>query len=105
MAHTIWLRHTAVRGADWHPCWAQADHKAPTEFLGPSPAPSPLHPASRRTMKILVPVHTKLAAHTTRHVVVRYGLVPTAREPVLNRQCGLLQTNDYTTQVHRSIYR
>src|SRR5437016_1947346 len=42
-------------------------------------------------MEILVPVHAKLAAHTTRHVVVRYGLVPTAREPILNRQCGHLQ--------------
>src|SRR6266540_319874 len=62
----------------------QADHKAPTQFLGPTPASSTLHPASRRTMEILVLVHAKLAAHTTRHVVVRYGLVPTAREPVLN---------------------
>src|SRR6266508_2835542 len=83
----------------------QADHKAPTQFLGPTPASSTLHPASRRTMKILVPAHAKPATHTTGHVVVRYGLVPMARESVLNRQCGLLQTNGYTTQVHQSIYR
>src|SRR5438128_3580975 len=83
----------------------QADHKAPTQFLGPTPVSSTLHPASRRTMEILVPVHAKLAAHTTRHVVVRYGLVPTAREPVLNRQCGHLQAIGYTTQVYRSSYR
>src|SRR6266540_3076705 len=83
----------------------QADHKAPTQFLGPTPASSTLHPASRRTVKILVPAHAKPAAHTTRHVVVRYGLVPTAQERVLNRQCGLLQTNGYTTQVHHGIYR
>src|SRR5438105_10022879 len=79
----------------------QADHKAPTPFLGPTLASSTLHPASRRTMEILVPVHAKLAAHTTRHVVVRYGLVPTAREPVLNRQCGHPQAIGYTTQVYQ----
>ena len=83
----------------------QADHKAPTQFLGPTPASSTLHPASRRTMKILVPVHAKPVAHTTGHVVVRYGLVPTAREPVLNRQCRHLQAISYTTQVYRSSYR
>ena len=32
--------------------------------------------------------HTKPAAHTTGRVVARYGLFPTAREPVLNCQCG-----------------
>src|SRR5438105_9188653 len=83
----------------------QADHKAPTQFLGPTPASSKLHPASRRTMKILVPAHAKPAAHTTGHVVVRYGLVPTAREPVLNRRCRHLQAIGYTTQVYRSSYR
>src|SRR6266542_3037272 len=83
----------------------QADHKASTQFLGPTPTSSTLHPASRRTMKILVPAHAKPAAHTTGHSVVRYGLVPTARESVLNRQCGLLQTNGYTTQVHQGICR
>src|SRR6266540_6514917 len=67
----------------------QADHKAPTQFLGPTPASSTLHPASRRTMEILVPAYAKPAAHTTGHVVVRYGLVPTTQEPVLNHQCGL----------------
>src|SRR6266540_6217681 len=83
----------------------QADHKAPTQFLGPTPASSMLHPASRRTMKILAPAHAKPAAHTIGHVVVRYGLVPTAREPVLNHQCGHLQTIGYTTQVYQSSYR
>ena len=66
---------------------SQAGHRASTQFLGPTPASSTLHPASGGTMEILDPVHTKPAAHTTGHVVVRYGLVPTAREPVLNRQC------------------
>src|SRR6266498_1208461 len=32
--------------------------------------------------------HTKPAAHTTGRVVARYGLFPTAREPILNCQCG-----------------
>ena len=73
----------------------QADHKAPTQFLDPTPASSTLHPASRRTMKILAPAHAKPAAHTTGHVVVRYGLVPMAQEPVLNRQRWLLQTNGH----------
>ena len=31
--------------------------------------------------------HTKPAAHTTGRVVARYGLFPTAQEPVLNHQC------------------
>src|SRR6266498_3755451 len=83
----------------------QADHKASTQFLGPTPASSTLHPASCGTMEILDPVHAKLAAHTTGHVVVRYGSVPTAREPVLNRQCRHLQAIGYTTQVYRSSYR
>src|SRR5438132_11290644 len=83
----------------------QADHKASTQFLGPTLSSSTLHPASRRTMKILVPAHTKPAAHTTVHVVVRYGSVPMAREPVLNRQCRHLQAIGYTTQVYRSSYR
>src|SRR5438132_10846074 len=83
----------------------QADHKASTQFLGPTLSSSTLHPASRRTMKILVPAHTKPVAHTTRHVVVRYDSVPTAREPVLNRQCRHLQAIGYTTQVYRSSYR
>ena len=56
-------------------------------------------------MEILVPVHAKLAAHTTRHVVVRYGLVPTAQEPILNRQRMLLQTNGHAAQrMAQSIY-
>src|SRR6266508_2014593 len=83
----------------------QADHKASTQFLGPTPASSTLHPASRRTMEIMVPTHAKPVAHTTGHVVVRYGLVPTAREPVLNHQCRHLQAIGYTTQVYRSSYR
>src|SRR5438105_4930813 len=83
----------------------QADHKAPTQFLGPTAASSTLHPTSCRTMKILVPVHAKPAAHTMRHVVVRYGLVPMAQEPVRNRQCGHLQTIGYTKQVYQSFYR
>src|SRR6266508_3170961 len=83
----------------------QAVHKASTQFLGPTPASSTLHPASGGTMEILDPVHTKPAAHTTGHVVVRYGSVPMAREPVLNRQCGHLQAIGYATQVHRSSYR
>jgi len=87
------------------PAGPQADHKAPTQFLGPTPASSTLHPASGGTMEILDPVHTKPAAHTTGHVVVRYGSVPTAREPVLNRQCRHLQAIGYTTQVYRSSYK
>src|SRR6266542_6212121 len=83
----------------------QADHRAFTQILGPTPASSTLHPASGGTMEILDPVHTKPAAHTTGHVVVRYGSVPTAREPVHNRQCRHLQAIGYTTQVHRSSYR
>src|SRR6266508_3577566 len=71
----------------------QADHRAFTQFLGPTPASSTLHPASGGTMEILDPVHTKPAAHTTGHVVVRYGSVSTAREPVLNRQCRHLQAS------------
>src|SRR6266511_4353360 len=74
----------------------QADHKAPTQFLCPTLASSTLHPASRRTMKILVPAHAKPAAHTIGHVVVRYGLVPMAREPVLNHKCRHLQAIGYT---------
>src|SRR5438132_3983592 len=76
----------------------QADHRVFTQFLGPTPASSTLHPASGGTMEILDPVHTKPAAHTTGHVVVRYGSVPTAREPVLNRQCRHLQAIGYRSR-------
>src|SRR5438876_16538 len=66
--------------------------------LGHSPASSTLHPASRRTMKILAPAYAKPEAHTPGHVVVRYGLVPTAQEPVLKHQRGFLQTNRHAAQ-------
>src|SRR5438132_13975223 len=70
MAHTNWLRHTRVRGTDWHPCWAHVQQMS----HGPSPASSSLHPATRRTMKILVPVRAKPFAHTPGHMVVRLWL-------------------------------
>src|SRR5436189_3195781 len=73
--------------------------------LGHSPASSTLHPASRRTMKILAPAYAKPEVHTSGHVVVRYGLVPTAQEPILNRQRMLLQTNGHAAQrMAQSIY-
>src|SRR6266508_7048547 len=48
MAHTNWLRYTRVRGTNWHLCWTHVQQMS----HGPSPASSPLHPASaelRRT--------------------------------------------------------
>ena len=56
MAHTSWLTgSTKALGSTWRPCWAQGFNKGSC----PSPASSPLHPATRRTMKILVPVRAK----------------------------------------------
>src|SRR6266540_227092 len=65
----------------------QADHKAPTQFLGPTPASSTLHPASRRTMKILVPVRAKPAARTMK--ILAAGLARTGtRIFIVVREAG-----------------
>src|SRR5207253_2929412 len=54
-----------------------------------TPSPVLLSPLRRRPMAhTSCPKHTKPAAHSAGRLVARYGLFPTAREPVLNCQCG-----------------
>src|SRR6266542_3496423 len=98
MAHTSCPNHTSVHGHSQHPCWALTQGIQPNisaHFI--IPFTKQLAPHRRHLRCTLPPAelwrswfqnHTKPAAHTTGRVVARYGLFPTAQEPVLNRQCG-----------------
>src|SRR6266542_4758830 len=100
MAHTNWLRHTRVRGTDWHPCWTHVQQMS----HGPSPASSPLHTASaelRRFWFQYVPSPKPILRD-----IWLYGcsLVPTAQDSVLNCQCGLLLTTDSVTRTSQGLH-
>src|SRR6266508_3464780 len=103
MAHTSWLTgSTKALGLAWHPCWTQGFNEGPWPLTGVISA-APCHPQNYEDPGSST--HQALR-HKTRDVW-KYGcgLASTAQDLVLNRQCGLLQTNGYTTRVHQSIYR